>query len=215
MAGTRDASVTHYCPSCSQLTTQQRRAQTKRISDRALKQKRAAEKKSGQSQQAESSAAAGAIARHLPGADPSDETVHASGSVQHGPDPQLASSPAPAPGSSSDHLSPFPHHDEETASLSPGYRYPTPPPGFLPGIDNSILHHAGALSRPPAPEFPGFPPVHEGSTPSQETAIAQQVPIDPLLLHMDVLRAHGIELEDRQAAERLLRHMGLWPGYLL
>ncbi|MCJ1467111.1 hypothetical protein MMC07_005733 [Pseudocyphellaria aurata] len=239
--GRRDA-LEPYCPSCARLTKQERRAQT----DRAWREKRAAEqelpvpgrmKRTQIGQSHAESSAAGANARSLPDASPSNETIHTAG-FQYGTDPQsgsppLASSPAPASGFMPG-FDDLPPHQEETDALStsptPEYRYPTPPQpefpssdapasGFLPFSDNRLPDHAG--TEAPAPGFQYGTSVHQApSAPPQEATVQQirnvtELPVDPLLLHLNILHANGIDLQDRQAAERLLRRMGLWPSYLL
>ncbi|MCJ1466992.1 hypothetical protein MMC07_005614 [Pseudocyphellaria aurata] len=186
--------------------------------------------------QAESSAA-GANAR----ADPSDDEIHPSGS-QSGTNPQigspqLASSDAPAPGSDNNLLPPQDEIDETL--YTSGTPEPESPsshaaaPGFMPGSgsENLLSNQAGneALSSQPAPGFqhgtdPQFqaPPV-----PQQETQFANvpelpidptqfgnvpKLPIDPIVPFQDILRANGINLDDRQVAEQLLRDLGLWPA---
>ncbi|MCJ1463862.1 hypothetical protein MMC07_002471 [Pseudocyphellaria aurata] len=221
----RDAPV-QFCPDCAKLTKSERAYERKKISDRALREKRAAEglpppKRIGPSQakssaagsarigksQAESSAAGSArigksqAESSAAGAntlvDPSSETAHASGS-QDGADPQLRSpqlesSDAPASGSmpGSENLLPYQFQEEIDESLyvgTPEYRHPTPP----------------------QPEFPSF----HAPVPQQETQFGNvpELPNDPILPFLGILRANGIDLDDRQVAEQLLRDLGLWPA---
>ncbi|MCJ1464554.1 hypothetical protein MMC07_003167 [Pseudocyphellaria aurata] len=102
---------------------------------------------------------------------------------------------------------------------APGFHYPTPPqpehPGFVEAMTSGFMPIPDPFANIQGTETPLVPPPPPEVTPgSQFRAPPPAIPIDPLLLHMDVLRDHGIELEDRVAAERLLRRLGLWPDYL-